>query len=384
MDSRPKEKKALFQTLLRFVWHSLPFVLVLLMIAFVVFPLSKKISTQKAALAEQQSRQLKEAKALTNVITIEILPELIMEKISLPGVAKPWISLTVMSELRGKIVSKEIQEGARVKKGDILAVIDQRDYQNHYNAAMASYEIALTTEKRFKALSQNQFVTQSQLEEASARVKTTQAEMDTAELNMNRCIVRSPMEGVVDRIFVENGNFLSVGDPIASILQIDRLKIQVGIPESDVDAVRKLKRFDMTIDALGGKAYTGEYHYLFKTAESMARLFNLEIQVDNPGHQILPDMFARVAIVKHQDPQGLAVPIYALVTQGEKSGLFVENQGVAHFRPVTTGFQDGWKIQVSQGLEPGDQVVVVGHRIIEDGEKVHVTRRVKTMEELTQ
>lgn len=382
MELRPK--KPFLRKILPFVWHSLPFVLVLLTIAFVIVPLGKKISAQKEDLAEQQSRQIKQTKPLTNVITLELLPELIMEKISLPGVAKPWVSLTLMSEVRGKIMTKEIQEGARVKKGDILATIDQRDYQNHYNAAMAAYEIALTTEKRFKALSQNQFVTQSQMDDAIARVKTTRAEMDTAELNMNRCIIRSPMEGVVDRIFIEPGHFLSTGDPIAVILQIDRLKIQVGIPESDVDAVRKLKRFDMTIDALGGKAYTGEYHYLFKTAESMARLFNLEIQVDNPGHQILPDMFARVTIVKHQDPQGLAVPIYSLVTQGEKTGVFVEKNDVALFRPVTTGFQDGWKLQVSQGLESGEQVVVVGHKIIEDGEKVHVTRRIQKMEELTQ
>jgi RND family efflux transporter MFP subunit len=208
--------------------------------------------------------------------------------------------------------------------------------------------------------------------------------MDTAKLNLNRCTIRSPMEGIVDRVYIENGEYLNIGDPLATILQIDRLKIEVGIPESDVAAVRKLSTFDMTIDALGGQPYTGKYHYLFKTADSMARLYNLEIEVDNPNHQILPGMFARVSIVKHHDAQGLAVPIYSLVTRNEKTGVFVEQEARVHFRPVTTGFLDGWKIQIPTGLFPGEQVVVVGHKIIDDGEIVHVTKTIQNMEELAQ
>jgi membrane fusion protein, multidrug efflux system len=95
-------------------------------------------------------------------------------------------------------------------------------------------------------------------------------------------------------------------------------------------------------------------------------------------------MFVRVSIVKNRDKQGLGVPMYALITRGSRTGVFVEDQGVARFAPVETGFQDGWKIQVTSGLSPGDHVVVVGHRIIEDGEPVKVDRRVQSMAELGQ
>ncbi len=384
MEPKPSQKKNFIRTLLRFIWKSIPIVTVVLVIALVIFPLSKKISAQKADLSEKQSHQMMVPKAPPNVITMKILPGMVMEKISLPGVAKPWISLRAASEVKGKIVTKMIDEGSRVQKDDILAVIDKRDFQNNYDSALASYETALTTEKRFKALSKKQFVTQSQLDDAVARVKTTKAAMDTAKLNLNRCTIRSPMEGMVDRVYIEIGDFLSIGDPIATILQIDQLKIEVGIPESDVAAVRKLKSFDMTIDALGGQKYTGKYHYLFKTADSMARLYNLEIKVDNPDHKILPGMFARVSIVKNNDPQGLAVPIYALVALNKKTGVFVEKENKVRFRPVTTGFLDGWKTQIPSGLFPGDNVVVVGHKIIEDGETVNVTKTIRKMEELAQ
>ncbi|THB77787.1 MAG: hypothetical protein D3926_14740 [Desulfobacteraceae bacterium] len=156
----------------------------------------------------------------------------------------------------------------------------------------------------------------------------------------------------------------------------------MGIPESDVDAVRKLKTFSVTIDALGGKIYTGHFHYLYKTSDSFARLYNLEIRVNNPDQQILPDMFARVKIIKNQDSQGLAVPMYSLVSYNEAVGVYVESGGMVRFQPVLPGFMDGWKIQIKDGLMPNQNVVVVGHRLIEDGEKVNVTRTISDIKDL--
>ena len=384
MKTKSNPTQPIGRKILRLTWSCIPFVVVLLVILLVILPLGKIISAKKTELAEKRSKETAVAKSLTNVVTMVLIPSMVMEKLSLPGVAKPWISLEVVSETRGKIVSKKVTEGRRVNKGDVLAVIDKSDYQNSYDSALASYETAQSTEKRLKALVEKKFVTQSQLDDAVASVKTSKAAFKNAQLNLSRCTIRSPMKGVVDRVHIENGTFLNSGDPVAKILQIDKLKIEVGIPESDVDAVRRLKTFHMTIDALNGKAYTGEYHYLYKTADSMARLYNLAIKVDNSDGAILPDMFVRVKIVKNQDPQGLAVPMYSLVARNKEIGVYVEKDGFVRFKPVRTGFQDGWRTQIPEGLHPGEKVVVVGHRIIEDGEQVNVTKTIRDMEEISQ
>lgn len=384
METKSNTPKTIGKKILGLLWKGLPFIVILLVILLIILPLGKRISAKKTDLALKLSNEKGIEKNKTNVITMEIFPSMVMEKLSLPGVAKPWVSLEVVSEIRGKIIHKKVTEGRRVNKGDILAVIDKSDYQNSYNSALASWETALATQKRLNALVKNKFVTQSQLDDAVARVKTSKASLDNAKLSLSRCTILSPMKGVVNRVHIENGTFLNSGDPVAQILQIDKLKIEVGIPESDVAAVRKLTTFDMTIDALGEKAYSGEYHYLYKTTDSMARLYNLEIKVDNIDGQILPDMFARVKIIKNQDPQGLAVPMYSLVNHNKDTGVFVEKDGVVQFRPLETGFQDGWKTQISKGLFPGENIVVVGHRIIEDGEQVNVTRTIRDMEEISQ
>ncbi len=384
MAAPSQKNPTIRRRLLRLAWHSLPFTATLVIIALVVLPLMQKIEAKKADLEKQQAMAGQTEQALVNVVTLTMIPGPVQEKISLPGVVKPWIALNVVAEVKGKIISKNIEEGARVKKGDILAVIDKRDYQLNLDSAQASYETAKSNEKRLSALSQKNFATLSQLDDARSLVSTTQAAVNLAKLNLERCTIRAPMDGIADRVFIEYGNFLDAGEPVATVLEMDRLKVEVGIPESDVAAVRRLSQFEMTFDALDGETATGTYHYLFKTTDSMARLYSLEIKLDNPGLRILPDMFARVSIVKNRVDAGLAVPIYSLVSQKEKTGVFVETQGKISFRPVETGFQDGWRILVKDGLVDGEHVVVVGHRIIEDGEQVHVTRTISDVKELVQ
>jgi membrane fusion protein (multidrug efflux system) len=384
-ETTPQKPATLGKKIRRLIWHVLPFLIVTTLCLIIIVPMFSVMKAKKEALAQKQANETVVERPLTNVVTLEMIPGLVQEKLSLPGVAKPWVSLDVVAEVHGKIVTKKAWEGRSVQKGDVLAIIDKSDYANAYDSALASYETAVINEKRLTALVKKNFVTKSQLDDAVAMVKTTKAALDNAKLNLERCTIMSPMSGIVDRVYIENGTYLGAGDPVAKILQMDKLKITVGIPESDVDAVRKLNTFDMTIDALDGKTYVGTHHYFYKTSDSFARLYNLEIKVDNPGGLILPDMFARVEIIKQKDMQGLAVPMYSLVSRGDKDvGVFVEKEGVAQYKKVTPGFQDGWMVQIPEGLSPGDNVVVVGHRIIEDGEKVNVTRSLKDMEEMVQ
>ena len=357
-------------------------IIVLLCGTILLLGLLVKSKAESLKQQEIDSSQIK--KALTNVITLEIIPAPVQETINLPGRAKPWKFLTIVAEVRGKIVKKQITEGSTVKVGDILAEIDKRDYENLYNSAVASFEAAQSSKKRLKALKKKKFITQSQLDDVTATVKQAEALMNNAKLSLTRCTIISPMDGIVDRVFIEDGTFLASGDPVLNILQIDKIKIEVGIPESDVDVVRYLEEFDITIDALGNRHFKGKRFYLHKTTDTFARLYNLEIRVDNFDKKILPDMFARVKIIKHYIEDGLAVPMYALVNKDGVDGVYVVEENMAHFRKVKKGFLDKWRIQIADGLNPHDQVIVVGQRFISDKEQVNVTKSVKTMEELSQ
>ena len=220
------------------------------------------------------------------------------------------------------------------------------------------------------------------MDNAVARVENTRSAMNNARLALDRCTIKAPFSGVVNRMLIEEGQYLSVGDPLLELLQIDRLKVRVGIPESDVDAVRRIETFQVTIDALDNRSFVARKHFLSKIADPMARLYSLELELDNSRGEILPDMFTRVEIIKQEVPEGLSVPLYAVINRDAEHIVYVVENGQARARPVKLGMLEGWRVQITDGLRSRQQVVVVGHRSVNDGEPVNVVRTVDRPEDI--
>jgi RND family efflux transporter MFP subunit len=341
----------------------------------------RQIQTLRKEIAENRF-QPRQKKPMVNVVALKMVPTLLRDKISLPGFIEPWIRLEVSSEVKGKVNKLEIEEGDLVRKGDILAVLDSRDFENSYRSAKASYEAALATQKRLKELYKGKLSTRNDLDNAIARSEQYKATRDNLALDIDRCTIRAPISGVVNHLFIEEGQYLKEASKVVEILKIDRVKVQVGIPESDVNAVRRLNSFDVDISALGGKRFRASKRFLSKTAHNMARLYGLELELANPDGEILPDMFARVEIVKKEISDGLAVPLYAVISRNDDHIVYVLNDTHAHSRRVKLGFQEGWMVAIEKGLSAGEQVIVMGQRSVNDGQKVNVVRSVTDIEDL--
>jgi RND family efflux transporter MFP subunit len=288
-----------------------------------------------------------------------------------------------MAEVRGKVVQKALEEGAEVKKGDLIAVLDDRDYVNAYNSAKALYDTALASYNRYSELYKAELATKSQIESARANMENAKASMDSAKLSVDRCRINAPFSGTLNRVYFEKDQYINTGDMMAELLQMDRVKVNVGIPESDVEAVRRLENFDITFDALDDRMEKGTKVYLAKTTETAARLYSLKLAVNNASHEILPDMFARVEIVKREAPDSIAVPVYAVINRNDENYVYLvgEDDSVS-IRPIEMGLQESWQVEVTQGLVPGERLVVVGHRSVEDGQTVNVMRTIDNMEAL--
>ncbi len=311
-----------------------------------------------------------------NVIALSMEPGVLSDRINLPGVIAPWVKFDIAAEVRGQVIEKRIEKGSTVREGDVIAVIDPRDYEIAVDAARASFNTALTSKNRIERLYQQEMAPLSQLDDITAQLALFRAELDKARLNLSRCTIRSPIDGIINNVYIDRGQYVNVADPVAGIMNIDKVKASVGIPESDVTAVRGVNEFDVTLDALDGKVFTARKHFLARSADPAARLYDLELEIDNPEQAILPDMFARVKIVKRQRRDALAVPLYAIIPIDGVQTVYVLSDGAAKATRIETGIQEGWLIEVTEGLHPGDAVIVVGHREVSDGQKVNVVRTV--------
>jgi len=340
-----------------------------------------QIETIRREIAENKYRP-QQKKPDVNVVTLNLVPTLLRDRINLPGFTEPWVRLEVLSEVHGKVNKIETEEGDTIRKGDIIAIIDSRDFENSYRSAKASYEAALATKKRLKELYKGRLSTRSDLDNATATAEQYKAAMDNIVLDIERCTIRAPISGIVNHLFIEKGQYFNKASQVVEILKIDRLKVRIGIPESDVDAVRKIKTFEVKIDALGGKTFRAKKRFLSKTAHNMARLYSLELALDNPKGEVLPDMFVRAEIVKKEEPEGIAVPLYAVISRSNEQIVYVVNDTRAHARKVELGFQEGWRVAITKGLSAGEQVVVMGQRSVNDGQKVNVIRSVTDIKDL--
>ncbi len=347
----------------------------------------EKIGEHISAIEEemnQNGEKTMQTRQSVNVVALELVPSTIRDRINLPGVIKPWIKLDIPAEVRGKVIKKIVEEGDTIKKDAIIAIIDSRDYEHAYKSAKASYQAAIASKKRLSELFKKQLATQTQLDNAIAQAENYKAQMDTAALNVERCTIRSPISGTVNRLFFEEGEYLNSSDKVSEILRTDKLKVKVGIPESDVASVRKLEYFDVTIDALGKKTVKATKHFFSKTTDSMARLYNLELMIDNASGEILPDMFARVDILKREVPDAIAVPLYSLISINNQNVAYITEGNTAYARKVELGIQEGWLVEIKSGLKKGDRLIAVGQRDVSDGQKVKVVRTITNPGELSE
>lgn len=367
--------------ILMFVWRNIPR-LVLVCIILLIVMLAVRISKEKAQLqAEKAATQAQQEKPV-NAVLYELQPVTMHDAINLPGVIEPWTRLELLAKIGGSIDQVLVQEGSTVKKGDVLARIEEDDYRIALDSATAAYKRALSEYERKKAMLSKKITSQAELELSETQMLTAKAAMEDAQLQLSRCTITAPMSGVIKRLDAKIGLFLSIGDPIAEILQIDRVKAVVGIPESDVDAVRQLSEVDLTIQALGDLQITGKKYFLAPAPETTARLYRLELAIDNSSGTILPGMFFRANILKQTIDNAISVPLYSVITRNNEQFVFVAEDGKVQKRLVKLGIIDQWLVQITDGLHAGDKVVIEGHRDVEDGQQVNIIKTVSDPEGL--
>ena len=169
---------------------------------------------------------------------------------------------------------------------------------------------------------------------------------------------------------------------MAEIVQLDQLKAVIGIPESDVAQVAQIEEIELTIKALGDLQLMGSKHYLSPTPDNSARLYRLELKVENPEGVILPGMFVRGTIIKEQMNDAMVVPLYSVISKNDHHFVYVAENGVAVKKEVRLGYLEGWRVHVKAGLSPGEKVLIEGQRGVEDGQRIQIVRELKSLESL--
>jgi membrane fusion protein (multidrug efflux system) len=378
---QPESKKDMNTKILRAVWGNLPWlvVIVLIITSLIIF---QNVREEKDRIEEARKAAIKKNIPAVKVITLSLEAKRLEDKINLPATVEPYENLWVKTEVSGQVIDIPVKEGQIVEKGQLLVELDSRDYKARLEQVEANYKLALMDYERLSILAEKRIIAKTELDKTEAQVKSLAAQLDEAKLGLERAKIRAPISGRLNEIEAKTGDWLGVDRSVAQILQFEEVKVTVGVPESDVAAIFDLNEADIIIEALGDLRVKGKKLFLSRQPGTMARLYDLELIVKNTDGRILPGMFGRVELVKEVFEEALVIPLYAVISQDDENFVFVEKDKKAEKRHVELGILSGWLVQVTAGLEPGDQVIIVGHRQVEEGQDVEVIQSVEDAGEI--
>lgn len=332
-----------------------------------------------------------------SVVAHVIKPETVEDSIRLPGIVRAWTAVDVPAEVSGKVIKTPVADGQPVKKGQPLLFLDRADYEISLRRAEAALFFAkenrTRTENLYKA---GRIATQSQMDEASSAYDQALAGRDAAKLALERCVIYSPLDGVADDVMPEVGEYIHSGATVARVLDVSKVKVEIGIPEREAKSVARLAarggEVKLTVDAVReGFAVSGKCLYLSEETSKGSLVYTLRLEVDNAAGLLRPMMFAQADVVKEVRLNAVVVPLWAVLPRNDGLVAFVvaEETGadgaaktVARERKVETGVTLGRRVEIVSGLKSGDRLIVRGQRASADGAAVRVAATVADPAEL--
>lgn len=313
----------------------------------------------------------RETPAIPVAVTV-VEPVAMRDVVFLPGETEAFEDVEVAANTSGRVEWIGPREGQGVKKGDLLAKIDVSGLKASLKHAQAAYELADDLYQRRRRLYDGKIIAREELDQSETQLKLAVADLEQVKVRYNYGFPKSPVTGIVNHLYLEVGEYADVGKPIVNIVNIDRIKINVQVPELDVRYVKKGQKTPIKIDAFAERILTGTVDYVAFKADPATKTFLVRSVVENPAHDIRPGMIGRVAFVRRTIPDAIAAPLFAVVDKGGERIVFIEKDGVAESRIISIGVIEDDRVQITSGLKAGDHLIVKGHTEVEDGMKVIV------------
>jgi membrane fusion protein (multidrug efflux system) len=313
------------------------------------------------------------AEAPSVAVSVEVVEPVVMQDVVfLPGETEAYEDVQVAANTSGRVEWIGFREGQKVKQGDLLAKIDVSALKAALKHREAAYQLANDLWERRRRLFENKIIAQEEFDQSETQRTLALADLQQIKVQYNHGFPKSPITGVINHLFLDVGEFADVGKPIADIVNIDKIKINVRVPELDVRYVKKGQPTPVRIDAFAERSLIGTVDFVAYKADPATKTFLVRSVIDNPDHDIRPGMIGRVAFVRRFVPDAVAAPLFAVVDKGGERLVFVEKDGVAESRTISIGVIERERVQITSGLNVGDHLIVKGHTEVEDGMKVIV------------
>ena len=290
-----------------------------------------------------------------------------------PGYLSSQLKVDLVARVNGYLRTSYLKAGSRVKKGDLIFVIEPDTYQDNVTQAEASVktskaqlEYARSNYERMKEAAKSGAVSQIQViqaeatvSESEAAVKNAEAELNTARTNLSYCYIRAPFDGAVTRASYDIGNYIKDNQFMKMMLEAARNDSTVKLPTEILVSIGKD----------GGNAYTGRLDYLSPNIDLSTGTLNVRANLDNPKHVLKSGLYVTITLPYAEQPNAVLVRDASIGTDQLGKYLYIVNDSnVVRYRPIEVGqLVDDTLRQVTAGISPKDSYVTSALLKVRDG-----------------
>ena len=335
------------------------------------------IETDLAAL-EAAIANLDTNENLPLVTTFEVQPQVFNHYLDLQGNVKTRENVLLYPEMAGTLLTVKVKKGARVSKGQILAVIDNGGMSNQLSQLKTQAALAQTTFERQASLWEQKIGSEIQYLQSKAQAEAQANAVLQLEKVLAKAQITAPFSGVIDQVLKDPGTVVSPGNgsEVFRLINLSNMYIEVDVPEGYLGAVTKGKKagvyFPVLQDSVNAVVReTGNY------INPNNRSFSAEIAVENPNGQIKPNLNARVHINDYTNENALLIPqsVISENAAGEQYAYVAElnnGEAIAKRHIITTGKTQGDFVEITSGISAGDLIIKEGARSVKDAQAVKI------------
>ncbi|MDH7786546.1 membrane fusion protein (multidrug efflux system) [Ochrobactrum sp. 19YEA23] len=294
--------------------------------------------------------------------------------ISAVGSLRAKESVTLASEIGGRVDQILFQEGQRVEAGSVLFQLDTSILNASVQSARAANVLARSTFERTEALSKRGISATQALEEAEANLRNTEAALALAEAQLAQTSIKAPFDGVVGLRSVSVGAYVTAGTTnLARLDQIDPLVAEFSLPEVALASISPQQRVSVVADALPDQPFQGQVYAIEPSVDETGRSIRMRALISNPDLKLRPGLFVRVNVTTGTKADAMLVPESAIVPSGETQTVYrINADDTVEVVTVTLGQRLEGMVEIVTGLDKDARVVTAGQQKLQTGAKVRV------------
>ncbi|MBW8183700.1 efflux RND transporter periplasmic adaptor subunit [Shewanella nanhaiensis] len=278
----------------------------------------------------------------------------------------------VVTRISGLIESINVEEGDRVTKGQLLAVIDAKRQKYELARSQAEVEIIEQELNRLKKMNNKEFFSADSMAKLEYNLQAAIAKRDLAALQVEESMVRSPIDGVIATRFVKAGNMAKEFDELFYVVDQDELYGIVHLPEQQLESLKLGQDAQIFANKHTQDTVHAKVLRISPVVDAQSGTFKVTLSVPNSDSKLKAGMFTRVELRYDTHNNVITVPYNAVVNQDNEFALYVIDGTNANRRSVSLGYREADTVEVVSGIEPGEQIVIRGHQNLKDQSLVEV------------